>query len=212
MKILTVEGLKGTGKSLVIKEILREHHILPLQKFTKGQNTIADFLIPFRDKYLPLFKNIDSSLALHFYSAFFHNLENTHENDILLNRGLLSLPSFGYYGYIHCHETMPFKKYQQIVLELYDLALFRYKPFESQSAFFILECNEEEIKKRLANREIKIPSDLFFLEHFSLYTRFKEEFEKRAKKTLTQSYFFNLKNENEKDLVTLLKKIRGHVQ
>ncbi|MBS3152252.1 hypothetical protein J4230_02475 [Candidatus Woesearchaeota archaeon] len=196
MKIITIEGLKGTGKSFICNNISKNYSVKIAGKFSKGKAVFPDFILEFKEKYNNLFNDIDSSLGLGFYANFFHELESQNEKFILFNRGLLSLPYFGYYGYFHNKEKIDFCTYEKILMELYELVLEKYKKFESSSIFIIIECSDDTIKTRLAKREIAIPSDIFFLDNLDLYKMAKIKFEDKAMKILTNSIFIYLQNEN----------------
>src|SRR3989344_1842202 len=187
MRTITIEGLKGTGKSTIIKSLSSFYHVNLLQKF----------------------KNIESTLAVNYYSNFFNNLELatnlnlTAPRIILLNRGLLSLPYFGYYGYSHNSEDLKFREYLKIASELYDLAICKYNTFGLESDFIILECCQETIKKRLEKREVKIVSDTFFLKNIEVYSNMKKYFEEQAIKKIKNTRFFYRNNETIQDLVNI---------
>ena len=168
MKIITLEGLKGCGKSTLLEIILRRNNIEKFEKFTKGCEKQQDFLIDFSKRYSKFFTNMDSSLALKYYANFFSRLKRIREEKVIIDRGILSLPYFGFYGYANSEEKLKFCDYEQVVIELYEAALNEYKRFEDFSSFFIIECGRDEIKKRLLTRRKLIPSESFFIENLEI--------------------------------------------
>ncbi|MEK6861251.1 MAG: hypothetical protein AABY07_04725 [Nanoarchaeota archaeon] len=210
MKIITIEGLKGSGKSLICERLLEKYNFTFIEKFTKIRTELVrpvDFVEDIRRKYNNKFNNIQSSLGLFFYSAFFNRLENLGDvSNYLLNRGMLSLPYFGYYGYVNSSEMIPFDEYLDVVRELHNLALDRYrKKYEENSLFINLECNKGELFRRIKLREYKIPSDTFFIEHYDTYVKLNDMFEKETKQSLSRSKFLIFRNEDVKDLEQIIR-------
>ena len=120
----------------------------------------------------------------------------------------MSLPYSGYYGYVNSSETVPFDEYLDIVRELHNLALDRYrKKYEEDSLFITLECDRDELLRRIKSREYKIPSDIFFIEHYDTYVKLKYIFEKETKKQFPKSKFYTFRNENEGDLEGIIEVI-----
>lgn len=206
MIILTLEGLKGSGKSSIIKKVSGMGKIMP--KFSKGITPYPNFLENFKQDYKKEFNNIDSSLGLQFYANFFNNLVFVEWN-IICDRGLLSLPYFGYYGYINNQESIPLKEYWQICEELFREAIRHYKPWADISTFIILECTPDILIERINKRNL-IASDIFFLKNIDYYLKSKEKYESIAKKILT-SNFINLRNETNEDLESIIIKFEDIV-
>lgn len=200
MKIITIEGLKGSGKTTLVKKLSEDHKIEKLEKFSKGKSSLPNFLQEFREEHSGLFKDIDLSLGLVYYANFFNNLRASKQNIVILDRGLLSLPYFGYYGYLQSDENLSFSRYEQTIAKLYNLVLERYKVFEKDSFFFILECSIAKTKRRLVERRKLVHSELLFLKNLEVYFYLKERFETQAKEKL-KSYFLNVRNENKDDLI-----------
>lgn len=207
MKILTIEGLKATGKSLLCHKLTEKFpYIRHIPKFSKGNSSLPSFLTELTEKYACSLPQLSASLGLGFYANFFNNLANIRDDEtVLLNRGLLSLPYFSYYGYYYNPQIISIQKYKKFLMQLYKNSIFQYKEFENHSVFLILESDEEEIRRRLDIRmkEKKIPSDVFFLTHFHEYQKLKTEYEKIAQDSLNSKFIY-LKNNNRTDLEKIL--------
>jgi len=206
MKILTFEGLKGTGKSTLLDLIVKDSGSKIIEKITKGGETWPDFIREAYNKYCPFLKDVKSSLALQFYSNLFRRLEESQrEGLVLLDRGLLSLPSFCYYGYHYSKENMGFDEFLGIVNEMQNLAINNYRKFEEQTTFLIMESKIEEIKSRMIKRARESKADKFFLDNITSYITLKERFEEHAKAGLPKSVFLNLENNTQTDLEQIIR-------
>ena len=84
MKVLSIEGIKGTGKSTIVTKIQENYFIRKIEKFTKGINNLPYFLTVFREEHKDYFYNADSSLALGFYANFFNRLAEIRESEIVI--------------------------------------------------------------------------------------------------------------------------------
>jgi len=199
MKIIIVEGLKGSGKSTLADMISSRFNMHLLKKFTKGDTGTAGFLSELREHYQDDFINLDYSLGVKFYSNFFNRLDASN-GDVVCDRGLLSLPYFGYYGYYLFNESISLKRYNFVVDELYGIALQEYdRLFAGKTLFLNIECGTDEIKRRLTMRTRKLPSDKFFLENLDMYINLKERFDKMAMNYL-KSRFLPFRNDYLWDL------------
>ena len=202
--ILTLEGLKGSGKTLVEKLISEKFEPSKFPKFTKSSiHTISPvkFVEDFKHTNKWKFTNIESSLGLSYYTSFFSDLERINRDQLtIVNRGILSLAYSGYYGYINNNEKITFGDYLELADDIYKIALHTYLPYEEDTTFIILECNKNLLSERLKSREKRIHSDIFFLEHLNTYLSLKERYEKITEKTLKKSRFHRFRNETSEDL------------
>ncbi len=199
MNIITLEGLKGTGKSTLVEHLKKNTSFFFAPKISKEKAVLPNFLLPFKEKY-SYFNRVESSLGLKYYAGFFNILSTYSQRPLFLERGLLSLPFYAYYGYYYNSESIPLNHYDLIATEVFQTALNEYKKYNHESTFFILEVEPSIIKKRMEDRVDKIHSDTFFLDYFALCLNIKKRFENFTQKSLSSSKFIHLKNETPEDL------------
>jgi len=206
--ILSIEGLKGSGKSTLVS-LIKENFIFNIsEKYTRGRYDFYKELIDFRRKYVHLFKNIDSSLALQFNSNLFHNLLHFLGKDVILEKGILTLGGEGYYGYVESEENLNIVKYKSICKELYEISLAKYRDLVQPSVFVILDCGLEERVNRIRAREKSKKSDIFFLENMPIYEKIFENSIENAKKALKNATFFRFMDDGRKDIENILGEIK----
>src|SRR3989338_2369314 len=206
MKVLSIEGIKGTGKSTIVTKIQENYFIRKIEKFTKGINNLPYFLTVFREEHKDYFYNADSSLALGFYANFFNRLAEIRESEIVIfERGLLSFPCSGLYGYYISQKKISFDQYCNVALSLYNLALERYRRLERETLFLIVECTKGTVLDRLRYRAIKKQSDKLFLDKMDSYNHLQRLAEDMSMETLARSNFLRLRNESPQDLEDIVK-------
>ena len=206
-KIIAIEGLKGSGKNRVLELIKLRYGMELITKFTKGKTNLVDFAVEFKEQYQSKFKNIESSFGLQYYSNFFNYLKHetmSRPAVIVCNRGMLSLPYFGYYGYFHNEENYPFDSYEVLQAELFRTALSKYAALSLDNYLLTLECSKQETFRRIKSRPRVILADRFFIEKFSLYQQAKHRLEIIACEMLPKSNFLFFNNEIPTDLEPIL--------
>lgn len=208
MRIVVLEGLKGTGKSTIIKRIVEGKAIRKPEKISKGVEKWPEFVTEIGNRYSARFRDVGSSLGLQYYANFFTRVGRVGEDEtVIFDRGLLSLPYFGFYGYLASAETVLFGDYERTATTLFERALEEYGRFSKSSSFFILDCSRETIKRRLASRRELIPSEQVFLDNFGAYVELKRKTEDLARQRLGRRCFFEMSNEKPEDLEKIVLKI-----
>ena len=179
--ILSIEGLKGSGKTTLINRLKDRFHINIAKKYTKTQHP---------GNY---------SLS-EFVSNLFFSLEESIDSDIILDKGLITLSTAGLYGYAKENPGYSFDNYKEKNDKLLDNLIMEYRRFEDNTIFVILNCNTEERVKRVLNRPAKKPSDIYFLENIKDYLTLFERNVEVVKKSLKKSRFAEFNNNNFEDL------------
>ena len=214
--IVSVEGLKGSGKSTLVQKLHEEHGFPVARKYTKDASPPSPFPLfieEFKEKYGNSFKNITSSLGLRYYANFFGELERQESasgasRNSIFDRGIVSLGYSGYYGYVNNKETLPLPEYEALLFELHREALGQYslhvKRTGQHTLFVMVDCVKDVVEQRIRARLYAIPSDTFLLEHYNQYVRLAEGLEDQAR-LLLRSPFVHVRSDMHGDGgVTLL--------
>ena len=202
MKIISLEGLKGAGKTSIAEELGRRRNIDICEKYMHQHIALSSMLFSLKKRYENKFLNIDEALGTYYYASFFSSLEkaiNGGRTAIVLDKGLLSLPATGYYGYLKNKETLPFSKYSRILFETFELAIIHYNSIKADSYFFIIKCNEEERLRRIMSREEIKPSELIAVGRNDIYELIFSQSALLAQARLSRASFHYLFNENLED-------------
>src|SRR3972149_7019428 len=163
--IISIEGMKGTGKSTVAQRLSLESGIQIAAKYTQGKSPFPGWVEKIRKEYGGVFNDAASSLGLQYYSNLFSRLEN----DCIMEKGLITAASSGYYGYVHNNEKMPFQEYADSLEGVFKAACAHYSKRAPETTFLLLECSPEIARARIYDRLRGVPSEVFFIEHQEKY-------------------------------------------
>lgn len=204
--IISVEGMKGTGKSTIANLLSLESGIPVVEKYTQGKCLFPDWVESLREEYWGEFNDATSSLGLQHYSNLFSRLEGQCGESCILEKGLITAASSGYYGYVKNREKVPFAEYMGILKNVFEESCKHYEPFACDTTFMLLECSPEIARARVYDRLREVPSEVFFIEHQKKYNEMHSSFIQVAMQLLlpAQSRFIYAKNETPEDLEKIL--------
>ncbi|MFH1173758.1 MAG: hypothetical protein V1725_01350 [archaeon] len=191
-RIVMIDGMKGTGKSTIV-ELLRQEGYPIIAKYTKQTYTTNHFF-----EVLGALCGIaqpNDTLALPFYSTLFERLIS---NEGIMEKGLLSIYSAGYYGYLLHDRPVPFDDYQHMLDFVFESALNVYSP---KVEVISLRCSDAEREARLGRRT-PLHGDIVFREHVEQYKQFFSRAEELLKGHGIPVITFQ--NDNRQDLARIV--------
>ena len=201
--IISVEGLKGTGKSTVVKRLEEELCLPVLPKFTKGKEVYPGWLenLEKEKEYLTQRK----IFGLQFYANFFVRLPENKRT--LCNKGLITLGSSCVFSYFDPFPPRWFNVYEKDAQEIFSWAVNAYHPYLEETLFIVLHAAKEKIQKRIAQRKRNIPSERVFIGNYEDYKAVEEH---RTKVLVNEgATIIHITNEKVSDLERLVKLVKG---
>ncbi|MDO8556621.1 MAG: hypothetical protein Q7R96_05615, partial [Nanoarchaeota archaeon] len=144
--IISVEGLKGTGKSLLVEKLKGCVEMEVLPKFTRGFAAYPVWLEEIKQGYQQPF--VDECFGFRWCANFFASLAEYQEDKVVLvEKGLISLGCSGLFGHL-MYSHLPYVQYKVQMARVFNQYIAKYQPYVAQTMFIVVHADEGNMKHR----------------------------------------------------------------